>query len=206
MLLTVQVDSVGLRDKVIPPNVAAAVNFFQHDLLTVRGEREIRAEDPARTRILGNFQATYLFRRVKGDDPSWFRHKLGGSHAKMELDPATWDLVRAVHQRCDFEEIKPWSSMRCYALLSRAHSALKPRRSKCRLLAKWIDTGIDFLPNDTLKITATGKLQYTNARQACGPEGLSRGWTDLIRQLPVNEAGRGALVGRIGANAAARAF
>jgi hypothetical protein len=93
VLLTVQVDSVGLRDNLIPPNVSAAVNFFQHDPLTVHGERNIRPVDPSRTRILGNFQATYLFRRVNGDGASWLRHKLGGSHAKMELDPATWDLV-----------------------------------------------------------------------------------------------------------------
>ncbi len=69
----------------------------------------------------------------------------------------------------------------------------------------WTDTGIDVKPGDTLKITATGTLQYTGAKP-CGPEGLSRGWMDLIRQLPLNDAGRGALVGRISDSPAARAF
>ena len=69
----------------------------------------------------------------------------------------------------------------------------------------WTDTGIDVKPGDTLKFTATGQLQYVGAKP-CGPEGLSRGWADLIRQLPVNESGRGTLVGRISDNPAARPF
>ncbi|MEQ1885899.1 MAG: LssY C-terminal domain-containing protein [Bryobacteraceae bacterium] len=70
----------------------------------------------------------------------------------------------------------------------------------------WVDTGLDLQPGDSVRFTATGQLQYSNAKQATGPQGLSRGWADLIRQLPVNEAGRGAVVGRIGSSAAARAF
>ncbi|MEQ1947184.1 MAG: LssY C-terminal domain-containing protein [Bryobacteraceae bacterium] len=70
----------------------------------------------------------------------------------------------------------------------------------------WIDTGLDLQPGDSVRFTATGQLQYSNAKQPTGPQGLSRGWADLIRQLPVNEAGRGAVVGRIGSSAAARAF
>ena len=70
----------------------------------------------------------------------------------------------------------------------------------------WVDTGVDLQPGDTVRFTATGQMQYSNARQSTGPAGLSRGWADLIRQLPFNDAGRGAVVGRIGSNAAARAF
>jgi len=95
VLLTVQVDSVGLNDAVIPPNVRSAANFFQHDPFTIDGRREIRAADPDRTKILGNYEFSYLFRPV--DAPpgaaSWFRRNLGGSHAKMELDSAVWTQV-----------------------------------------------------------------------------------------------------------------
>src|SRR5258708_18461009 len=70
----------------------------------------------------------------------------------------------------------------------------------------WVDTGIDLQPGDTCPTTATGQMKYIDAKQNNGPEGLTRGWTDLIRTLPVNEAGRGAVVARIGTNAAARAF
>ena len=70
----------------------------------------------------------------------------------------------------------------------------------------WLDTGMELQPGDTIRITASGQLQYSNARQPSGPDGLARGWTDLIRQFPVNEAGRGAVIGRIGTSSASRAF
>lgn len=63
---------------------------------------------------------------------------------------------------------------------------------------EWTDTGIDLAPGDRLVITATGTLQFPNTPQAAGPDGLPRGWKDLLRNLPVNESGRGALIGRIG--------
>lgn len=90
VLLTVQVDSVGLNDAVVPANVRAAANFYQHDLFTIRGRGEIRAEDPSATRIIGSFQLSYLFRSVDESDASWPRRVFGGSHAKMELDPELW--------------------------------------------------------------------------------------------------------------------
>jgi hypothetical protein len=70
----------------------------------------------------------------------------------------------------------------------------------------WVDTGIDLKPGDTIQVTASGELQYVNAKQANGPEGLPRAFMDLIRIMQLNEAGRGALIGRIGDNAAARPF
>ena len=71
---------------------------------------------------------------------------------------------------------------------------------------KWKDTGVDLAPGDSVEITASGQLQYADARQAAGPEGLSRGWKDLTRILPVNDAGRGALLARIGDTDASRPF
>jgi hypothetical protein len=70
----------------------------------------------------------------------------------------------------------------------------------------WVDTGIDLNAGDSVQFTATGQLQYSNARQANGPGGLPRAFTDSLRALMVNDAGRGALVARIGSNEAARPF
>ncbi len=70
----------------------------------------------------------------------------------------------------------------------------------------WVDTGVDLKPGDTSRISATGQLQFSDARQANGPEGLSRGFMDVIRNLPMNDAGRGTLIGRIGNSDAARPF
>ncbi len=93
VLLTVQVDSVGEHDEVIPANVQAAVNFYQHDPLTIQGRREIHAANPAMTQILGNFQASYILRSVDESNASWARRTFGGSHAKMEVDPEIWNRV-----------------------------------------------------------------------------------------------------------------
>jgi hypothetical protein len=62
----------------------------------------------------------------------------------------------------------------------------------------WIDTTIDIQAGEHAIITATGKLRYADAKDDNGPEGLPRSFRDLLRVLPFNEAGRGALIGRIG--------
>jgi hypothetical protein len=69
----------------------------------------------------------------------------------------------------------------------------------------WTDTGLDFQPGQTVTITATGKLQYMDSNSP-GPQGEVRGWRDLIRAMPVNSAGRGALIGRWGSDEAAQPF
>jgi pimeloyl-ACP methyl ester carboxylesterase len=93
VLLTVQVDSVGRRDAVIPANVAAAANLFQHDGPPIMGRTRIRAEDRSRTRILGNFQYHYWFKNVDMSSATWARKHLGGAHARMEQDPKVWARV-----------------------------------------------------------------------------------------------------------------
>ncbi len=95
VLLTAQVDSVGIHDSLIPANVASAVNFYQHDPHTIRGRDEIRAAQPSQTRIIGNFAASYIALPVPPQDASWGRRKFGGGHAKMELDPEIWNRVES---------------------------------------------------------------------------------------------------------------
>jgi len=62
----------------------------------------------------------------------------------------------------------------------------------------WIDTTIDIQAGEHVVIAATGKLRYADAKDDNGPDGLPRGFKDLLRVLPFNDAGRGALIGRIG--------
>src|SRR5271163_3531764 len=70
----------------------------------------------------------------------------------------------------------------------------------------WIDTGIDIHAGERVLITATGKLRFADQKSDNGPEGLARGFKDLLRILPYNEAGRGALIGRIGDKDIAQPF
>ena len=61
---------------------------------------------------------------------------------------------------------------------------------------QWTDTKIDLVPGDKVEFVSSGKLSFM-ARD-CSPDGLARGWADLIRSLPVNNAGNCTLIGRIG--------
>ena len=70
----------------------------------------------------------------------------------------------------------------------------------------WVDSGVDLKAGDAIHVTATGQLQYPDARQSNGPDGLPRGYKDLLRNFQFNDAGRGAVIGRIGTSAAARPF
>jgi len=69
----------------------------------------------------------------------------------------------------------------------------------------WTDTGVEVAPGDHLNFTATGTLTLADGRSA-PPDGVTRGWKDLIRQYPLNSANSAALIGRIGNEAAAVPF
>ncbi len=62
----------------------------------------------------------------------------------------------------------------------------------------WTDTGITLQPGQKIVVTAEGSLRYSDAKEDNGPEGLARGFKDLIRILPDNSVGRGAVIGKIG--------
>jgi hypothetical protein len=62
----------------------------------------------------------------------------------------------------------------------------------------WTDTGITLEPGQRVVVTAEGKLRYSDAKTNNGPEGLPRGFKDLLRVLPLNSEGRGALIAKIG--------
>ncbi len=98
VLLTIQVDSVrkpGENDSLIPANVAEAVNFFQVDGL-LHGRRQILASDPARTRILGNFQSSYKTKRVNTGSYPWYARMFMGPHIQIEADPGVWNRVESL--------------------------------------------------------------------------------------------------------------
>lgn len=79
----------------------------------------------------------------------------------------------------------------------------------------WVDTNVDLRGGAKLRFTATGKITYpadTSVKAkghtvgTFGPDGLPRGWADLIHQYAVKDAGHGALIGRIGSDAYAQPF
>src|SRR5262244_3356405 len=69
----------------------------------------------------------------------------------------------------------------------------------------WADTGIDLRAGDAIIISATGELKLPQ-NKTTGPGGASRGFRDLIKAYPVNQAGLGALIARIGSSDASVPF
>ena len=94
VLLTVQVDSIGREDSLIPPNVRRAANLYQRHAVFLSGEPEIRAEDLAKTQILGNFQIDYSKRKVGMSEVPLFKKVFSRAHARMDFDPEVWSQVK----------------------------------------------------------------------------------------------------------------
>lgn len=94
VILAVVIDSYGRDPYTVPPNVAVAANLFQHDFGVVRGAPKIVAEDPAQTKILGNWQYIYTDRDIPMPGEPGIRRWFMGSHLKMEYDPEPWQRVK----------------------------------------------------------------------------------------------------------------
>ena len=93
--LTIQIDSVhkpGHDDAVIPRNVRNAVNFYQTKGF-IHGRSRIRASDPKRTNIIGNFQMTYRNRPINCDNYPWIARHLNKTHHEIENDPLVWEQI-----------------------------------------------------------------------------------------------------------------
>jgi hypothetical protein len=98
VLLTIQVDSVwkpGSNDRLIPANVAKAINFYQLDGL-LHGQREILAVDARRTRILGNFQSGYKGNPLSCAGYPWYARLFMKPHIEIECDPNVWSRVESL--------------------------------------------------------------------------------------------------------------
>jgi len=98
VLLTIQVDSVaklGENDSVIPANVAHAVNFYQSNGL-IHGRNEIRAADPERTNIIGNFRFDYGASPSRCAGYPWYARAFEKTHIEIECDPAVLNQVESL--------------------------------------------------------------------------------------------------------------
>jgi len=93
VLLTIQVDSVGRDDSIVPSNVAQAANFYQHSGLLIRGQPVIRSQDPEHTVILGNFRYDAHGQRISTADYPWPARLFARAHTRMASDPELWQDV-----------------------------------------------------------------------------------------------------------------
>jgi len=96
--LTIQVDSVsknGQNDRLIPPNVVEAVNFYQTGGF-LHGVTEIQAADPTRTRVLGNYRSEYKSNPLECSDYPWWDRLFVKQHTEIECDTKVWERVEAL--------------------------------------------------------------------------------------------------------------
>ena len=98
VLLTIQVDSIAKirhNDAVIPANVIQAANFYQTTGL-LRGQSKIRAADPTRTKIIGNFHFSYKATRYDCEKYPWYDRIFVKPHTQIECDPKVWKQVESL--------------------------------------------------------------------------------------------------------------
>jgi hypothetical protein len=74
---------------------------------------------------------------------------------------------------------------------------------------EWTDSKIDMRGGETIKITASGTITYTDSKgrvKTFGPAGITRGMADLIHEYAVPNGGHGELIGRLGNGSRGDAF
>jgi hypothetical protein len=110
VLLTIQLDSVGRGDGVVPDNVRYALNLYQSDGLIIVGEHPIRAQNPATTAVLGNWSFSY--REPPGSMIAlsavpWWKLLFRVAHARMDRDPRVWARVESmIRGACSGEDLE----------------------------------------------------------------------------------------------------
>jgi hypothetical protein len=109
VLLTIQVDSIakpGQDDRVVPANVAYAVNFYQTRGL-LHGRSRITAADPAETEILGDYFRDYNKPPAECSKYPWLTRHLFSGHTAIECDPQVWSQVEVLIDKYSFADKKP---------------------------------------------------------------------------------------------------
>ncbi|HLJ91245.1 MAG TPA: LssY C-terminal domain-containing protein [Candidatus Angelobacter sp.] len=94
-------------------------------------------------------------------------------------------------------------------------SSVKSQNIEIPAAKQWVDTNVDVRGGAKLRFSASGEITYpadqspggkSHTAGTFGPDGLPRGFADLLHQYPVSNVGHGALIGRIGSEASSQAF
>ncbi|WP_213804458.1 LssY C-terminal domain-containing protein [Granulicella sp. dw_53] len=79
-------------------------------------------------------------------------------------------------------------------------ASTQPQRKRSYSLSltgtDWTDTGVTVVAGETADFTSTGSYALGDGRSS-SPDGLDRGWRDMLRVFPLNSAKVGEVVGRV---------
>ncbi len=118
---------------------------------------------------------------------------LWGQTATIEPSgPSAASTPVAVHPR-----VEAIVSMRDKPIVSPAATPAHKQNYEFTLKdSDWLDTGVVLAAGEQVNFTVSGRFTLSDGR-AVGPDGLDRGWMDLLRQFPLNQAKVGAVVARV---------
>jgi LssY C-terminus len=96
----------------------------------------------------------------------------------------------------------------CLAALAQTPAPTTAKELDVSTKDAWVDTELDLRPGDVLAISATGTVKVRSGKSTSSvtAAGANRGFRDLLKSYPVNEAGQGALIGRVGSSDTATPF
>lgn len=113
VLLSVQVDSIakiGQNDRVVPANVAQAINFYQRSGI-LRGRPAIVAADASHTQVLGNLRFQYKQLPAECRTYPWYARHFFKGHTAIECDPHVWtQIYTLIRDRLPLTETTPVAS------------------------------------------------------------------------------------------------
>ena len=120
-----------------------------------------------------------------------------------------WIAAGVVSSRCQQATTNtPVSGVQTIPLDQPSAARLQARKNNYNVTVTgndWVDSNLTVAPGDSITFTATGDVTLSDGRQVTA-DGSARGWKDLLRQFPDNSSPVGALVARIGTNAATVPF
>jgi hypothetical protein len=96
--LTIQIDTIAKpfhKSLTISPNVASAINFYQTKG-PLHGRQEIVADDPTRTKIIGNVRMTYDDLPINCNNYIWYARVFNKPHHEIENDLRVWDGIASL--------------------------------------------------------------------------------------------------------------
>jgi hypothetical protein len=141
------------------------------------------------------------------DGPTGRTHRQGARHQAVNLSSAvTLGVLAAATFSAGFAVSTP-----SLATAQAGPGSVTSYQIDVDATKQWIDTKIDLRAGEKLRLTATGTITYPADKKhpdgrTFGPEGLARGFGDLIHDYFVSNAGHGPLIGRLGDDDTAQPF